>query len=45
VHWPSGAVVHYAAGATAARFAPNGDIVAGFENGELARYCRSSPAP
>jgi hypothetical protein len=45
VHWPSGSVVHYAEGVTAARFAPNGDIVAGFENGEIARYCRSSLAP
>ena len=45
VHWPSDSVVKYAEGATAARFAPNGDVVAGFANGDLARYCRSSPAP
>ncbi len=42
LHWQSGTVVTYADGVSSARFATNGDIIAGFENGELARYCRVS---
>jgi WD40 repeat protein len=41
LHVPTGALVEYAIDASDAVFAPNGDIIAGANDGSLVRYCQS----
>jgi hypothetical protein len=41
LHVPTGALVDYAIDASEAVFAPNGDIIAGANDGSLVRYCQS----
>jgi hypothetical protein len=40
IHLPTGTVRSYFPGAQVAIFAPNGDIIAGDEKGNITRYCR-----
>lgn len=40
LHLPTGTVRSYFSGATAAIFAPNGDIIASDKEGNISRYCR-----
>jgi WD40 repeat protein len=44
LHWPSDTVVTLPDAISAAIFAPNSDVIAGLEDGNLVRYCRSPEA-
>jgi hypothetical protein len=41
LHWPSGTVQSLPDPISVSLFAPNGDVIAGLEDGTLVRYCRS----